>query len=144
MEYWLPLVADAELAAKLTDEERQRLGIDRKHHDTSCSGGRLRLVAEASRAGVPIIAGPDSPNRRLPPGPSLLAELDLIRAAGLSVEQTLASATSHPADAYHLNDRGRIAAGLRADLLLVKGDASRDPRALWHPRAIWKAGAQLR
>ena len=53
----------------------------------------------------------------------------------------LAAATSHPADAYRLRDRGRIAPGLRADLLLVEGDASVSLRALWHTRKVWKAGA---
>ncbi len=140
MEYWIPMVGDAEIAARLSEEERGRLGKDRKDHDTACSEGRLRLVGEAAKRGVRLIAGPDSPNRRIPVGASLLAEIDLLHQAGASVEQALAAATSNPADAFHLADRGRIAPGLRADLLLVEGDASRSPRALWHTRRVWKAG----
>lgn len=140
MDYWIPMVADAELAARLTEEERARLGKDRRDHDTTCSGGRLRLVGEAAKAGVKLIAGPDSPNRRIPVGASLLAEIDLLQQAGATVEQSLAAATSHPADAYGLGDRGRIAAGKRADLLLVEGDVRANPRALWHTRRVWKAG----
>ncbi len=140
MEYWIPLVADPELASRLTDEERGRLGHDRKDHDKACSEGRLRLVGEAARAGVRLVAGPDSPNRRIPVGASLLAELDLLSLAGATIEQVLASATSNPADAYRLRDRGRIAPGLRADLLLVEGDVRGFPRAIFRTRKVWKAG----
>jgi imidazolonepropionase-like amidohydrolase len=140
LEYWIPLVADHEVAARLTEEERKRLGTDRKDYDRACGEGRLRLAGQSAKAGVRLVAGTDAPNRRIPVGASLLAELDLIHQAGATIEQTLASATSNPADAYRLRDRGRIAPGLRADLLLVEGDASADPRAIWHTRTVWKAG----
>lgn len=143
LEYWIPMVQDAEISARLTEEERGRLGRDRKDHDAACSEGRLRLVGEAARLGVRLIAGPDSPNRRIPVGASLLAEIDLLKQAGVSVEQALAAATSHPAAAYRLGDRGRIAPGLRADLLLVEGDASVSVRAVWHTREVWKAGQSV-
>lgn len=141
LEYWIPMVADADVARRLTEEERGRLGNDRHDHDTACSGGRMRLVNEASKAGVKLIAGPDSPNRRIPVGASLLAELDLFVQSGVSIEATLASATSHPASAYRITDRGRIAKGMRADLVLVAGDARTSVRALWHTRKVWRNGA---
>ncbi len=144
LEYWIPLVADAELSARLTEEERARLGKDRKDHDTACSSSRLRLVGEAARLGVPLIAGPDSPNRRIPVGASLIAEIELLRQAGATLEQSLAAATANPATAYHLGDRGRIAKGLRADLLLVEGDLRTTPHGLWHLRALWKAGQTVK
>ena len=140
MEYWIPMVQDAELAARLTEEERKRLGADRKTHDPACSGPRLRLAGDAARAGVRLVAGPDAPNRRLPFGASLLAEVELLRQAGATTEQALAAATSNAADAYRVRDRGRIAPGQRADLLLVDGDVRADPRALWHTREVWRGG----
>ncbi|MBX3190559.1 MAG: amidohydrolase family protein [Labilithrix sp.] len=141
LEYWIPMVRDAEIARRLTGEERERLGKDRHDHDVACSSGRLRLVREAAKAGVKLIAGPDSPNRRIPIGASLLAELDLFAQAGVPIEQVLASATSHPASAYRIAGRGRIAKGMRADLLLVEGDARTSVRALWHTRSVWRNGA---
>jgi len=141
LEYWIPMVEDAEIAKRLTEEERGRLGKDRNDHDAACSEGRLRLVRESANAGVKLIAGPDSPNRRIPIGASLLAELDLFVRAGVSIEHVVASATSHPAAAYRLSDRGRIAKGMRADLVLVEGDVRADPRALWHTRRVWRNGA---
>lgn len=144
MEYWIPIVSDPEIAARLNDEENKRLGTDRHDHNIACSEGRLRLVRESAKAGVRLIAGPDSPNRRLPLGASLLAEVLLLQEAGATIEQSLAAATSNPADAYRIAGRGRIAKGQRADLLLVAGDASRDLRAVLHTRSVWKAGALLR
>ena len=143
LEYWIPLVAEPDLAARLTEEERGRLGRDRKDHDPACSEGRLRLAGEAARAGVRLVAGPDSPNRRIPVGASLLAELELLSLAGATIEQVLASATSNPADAYRLRDRGRIARGLRADLVLVLGDVRTSPRAILRTRRVWKAGVPV-
>ncbi|MGC4071358.1 MAG: amidohydrolase family protein [Nibricoccus sp.] len=59
----------------------------------------------------------------------------------MPIEHALASATSHPAAAYRLLDRGRITKGMRADLVLVEGDVRTNPRALWHTRTVWRNGA---
>ncbi len=142
LEYWIPMVNDPELAPKFTDEERERLGKDRKDHNTECSKGRMRLVGEAAKLGVRLVAGPDSPNRRIPVGASLLAEVELLRQSGATTAQALAAATSNVADAYGLTDRGRIAKGKRADLLLVEGDVEAEPTALWHARTVFRGGEE--
>jgi hypothetical protein len=69
-------------------------------------------------------------------------ELELLVRAGLTPEAALAAATSVPARAYNLRDRGRIAPGLRADLVLVAGDPTRDIMATRDIVAIWKRGAR--
>jgi len=60
--------------------------------------------------------------------------------AGLSPGAALASATSVPAKAFHLNDRGRIANGYKADLLMVEGDPAKDINATRNIVNIWKDG----
>jgi adenine deaminase len=50
-------------------------------------------------------------------------------------------ATSVPAACFALADRGRIAPGLRADLLLVDGDRTSDIVATRNIRAIWRSGS---
>ena len=60
-------------------------------------------------------------------------------AAALELE-ALASATSEPARAFGFHDRGRIAEGLRADLLLVNGDPTVDITATRDIVGIWKLG----
>jgi len=53
------------------------------------------------------------------------------------------AATSAPATAFHLADRGRITPGLRADLLPVKVDPTTNIRATRDILAIWKTGASV-
>jgi imidazolonepropionase-like amidohydrolase len=52
----------------------------------------------------------------------------------------LRAATVLPARHFGLADRGRIAPGLRADLLLVDGDPLTDVRATRAVRAVWCGG----
>lgn len=55
-------------------------------------------------------------------GLSVHRELELFTLAGIAPAEALASATSRTAETFGLSDRARIAPGLRADLLLVRGD----------------------
>jgi imidazolonepropionase-like amidohydrolase len=77
-------------------------------------------------------------------GIALHHELELLARAGLSPAEALAAATSVPARLFGLADRGRIARGLRADLLLVDGDPCADITATRDIVAIWRNGARLR
>jgi len=97
------------------------------------------------QAGVPILAGTDAnnaPGRACPivHGAALHRELELLVAAGMTAVEALAAATSGPADHFGLDDRGRIAPGLRADLLLVDGDATRDITATRAIHQVWRRG----
>ena len=56
----------------------------------------------------------------------------------------LAAATSLAADALGLADTcGRLARGRGADLLVVRGEATRDPRALLEVEAVYRAGERV-
>jgi imidazolonepropionase-like amidohydrolase len=97
-------------------------------------------VRQLAAAGARILAGTDAPNSGTAHGASLHGELQLLVEAGLTPTAALAAATSAPAAAFHLADRGRIAPGLRADLVLVEGDPTAD---ILQTRAIvqvWKLG----
>jgi imidazolonepropionase-like amidohydrolase len=96
-------------------------------------------------AGVAILAGTDAnnaPGRACPivHGAALHRELELLVAAGLTATEALTAATSGPADHFGLSDRGRVAPGLRADLLLVDGDATSDITATRAIRRVWRRG----
>lgn len=84
------------------------------------------FVGRAYRAGVPLVAGTDEV-----PGFTLHHELALYVRAGLSPAQALQVATWNGAKySGVLDDRGSIAAGKRADLVLVDGDPTADIAAL--------------
>ncbi|KAI1328596.1 hypothetical protein F5Y16DRAFT_368827 [Xylariaceae sp. FL0255] len=103
----------------------------------------VQSVTVMRKAGVMILAGSDAnaapvvSNRH---GGSLLRELELLVAAGLTPTETLSAATALPAAYFRLNDRGRVAAGLRADLLLVEGDPTVDISTVRKRRHVWSAG----
>jgi imidazolonepropionase-like amidohydrolase len=91
------------------------------------AGERLRTnlarVKALWDAGVPIVAGTDG----AVPGVSLLRELELYVAAGLTPMQALQTATLVPARALAMADEvGTVEAGKRADLLVLEGDPLTD------------------
>lgn len=99
--------------------------------------GNVRLLAAA---GVTLLAGTDAPNPGTVFGASLHRELELMVRCGLSPAQALAAATSEPARVFGLSDRGRVGAGLRADLVLVSGDPLQDITTTRSIERIWRGG----
>jgi imidazolonepropionase-like amidohydrolase len=85
---------------------------------------RRRTVARLRAAGVPILAGSDACNPGDLPGAGLHLELAKLVQAGLAPGEALRAATWENARflAGEAADFGEIAAGERADLLLVEGD----------------------
>ncbi len=100
-------------------------------------------IRQLLAAGVPILAGTDAPNPGTAHGIALHRELELLVSAGLSNTQALAAATSAPARAFSLRDRGRIAAGMRADLLLVSGNPAVNIAATRNIEGVWKGGVRF-
>ena len=70
-------------------------------------------------------------------------ERELLVEAGLPPREARAAATAAPARVFGLADRGRIAPGLRADLLLVAGDPTADITATRDIAAVWKRGVRF-
>ncbi len=100
----------------------------------------LESVRVLHAAGVPLLAGTDAGNPGTTHGASLHGELELLVRAGLSPIEALRAATATPARIFALADRGRIAPGMRADLLLVDGDPTLDITATRSIAAVWKNG----
>ncbi|GGS96189.1 amidohydrolase [Planobispora rosea] len=103
--------------------------------------GALRALR---RAGVPLLAGTDATPFVPAHGAGMHRELRLLTEAGLSAEEALAAATSLPARHFGLSDRGRVVPGLRADLVLVEGDPTRDIAAVGSITDVWRRGARQR
>jgi imidazolonepropionase-like amidohydrolase len=100
-------------------------------------------VRQLRTAHAPVLAGTDAPNPGTTHGASLHRELELLVKAGLTPAEALAAATSVPAKQFGLEDRGTIAPGKRADLLLVDGDPTTDIRATRKIVGVWKLGVAV-
>ncbi len=85
-----------------------------------------KLTSEMHRAGVRLLAGSDSLDRYVFPGSSLHFELRELVAAGLTPQEALQTATGNPAEFFGRKDTGTIAAGRRADMVLLDADPSRE------------------
>lgn len=81
-------------------------------------------VRRAYEAGVAIVAGTDYCHGSLP------LEIQLLAAAGLTPNDALRAATAGAARLLRRDDIGTLAPGAKADLVVVRGDPLRDPRAL--------------
>ncbi len=139
------LLKDPDLSPYYSAVEIDRLGASfpqgkRKPADYSNAEAAVRQLKAAR---VPICAGTDCPNPGTTHGASIHEELELLVAAGLTPAEALTAATSVPATCFHLEDRGRIAPGLRADLLLVEGDPTADLKATRKIAGVWKEGVAL-
>ena len=58
----------------------------------------------------------------------------------MTPEEALRSATSVVAKRFGFSDRGRLAEGLNADLLLVEGNPLEDIDATLNIRGVWRDG----
>ena len=97
-------------------------------------------VRRLADAGITLLAGTDAPNPGTVFGASLHRELELLVRCGISPAQALAAATTEPARVFGLTDRGRVAPGQRADLVLVSGNPLADITATRSIERIWRAG----
>ncbi len=112
-------------------------------------GMSMQPILEGTRslidADVRLLMGSDAftGNPRIVHGASFHRLLELFTVAGLSAEQVLRAATSDAADAFQMSDRGRIKAGLRADMVLVQGDPTQNIFATRDIARIWRGGIEL-
>ncbi|HEX5725689.1 MAG TPA: CIA30 family protein [Longimicrobiaceae bacterium] len=140
-----PLAEDPRITPYLsrTDSTTLRQGFPRRPTQPPVSYAAAQAtIRQLLAAGVPVLAGTDAGNPGTAHGAAIHRELELLVQAGLSPAQALAAATSLPARAFRLADRGRIAPGLRADLVLVDGDPAADITATRAIAGVWKGGVR--
>lgn len=142
------LATDPHLAPYTAPMVRERLAAGTVEHASTATGGTpepdngLDKVQVLRDAGVPILAGTDSPGIGAI-GPSLHFELDLLVRGGLMPTAALNAATAATAQQFRMPDRGRIAPGYRADMILVNGDPTSDIHATRAITRIWRSGHEF-
>lgn len=98
-------------------------------------------VALAIAEGRQVVAGSDAGYWFVPHGLGLHRELEELVSLGLSPTEALAAATAVPAELLGWEDLGYIAAGYRADLVVVSGRPDEDIRALREIETLYLGGA---
>lgn len=137
--------ADERLSQYLVPEILQAIGIQRPYRGSKLLKYHFaeETVKKLHDAGIPILVGTDSYNPGTVHGASMHGELELLNIAGISPLEILKSATSLTAKTFGLFDRGMIAKGMRADLLLVKGDPSTNITDTRNIVDVWLNGNKL-
>ncbi|OMI35063.1 amidohydrolase family protein [Streptomyces sparsogenes] len=141
------LADDPRVAPRLTDEWAQTLRGTFNTYPQGDFQHVLDSVSALHQSNVDILAGTDSSvpvptHGGVAHGVSIHHELALLVQAGLTPTAALTAATAIPARRYNLTDRGRIAPGLRADLLLVNGDPQATIDHTLDIRSIWRRGTR--
>lgn len=93
------------------------------------TGFNAKLVQAFDAAGIPVVAGTDALVPGVAPGFSLHDELEALQGAGLAPDRVLAGATRLSVEWLGVAaDRGTVAVGKRADLILLDADPFLDVR----------------
>jgi len=140
---WVPTAGTMAAYASLLDPSRPEAGVARRTLDLQLS--QLSLAREL---GVKAACGTDAGSPGVVHGPSLAGEMALFMAAGYSLPEAVAAASSVGARLLGLEDElGSLAAGRPATFLVFASspeDLAREPeKLLARPEAVFVAGRRL-
>ncbi len=136
-----PQVVPTSIPAVNAVREGRTLGLAREVGMTSEAflAGRRQAVSDLRARGLTILAGTDAGATGVR-FTDLAGEIALLADAGMGNEEAIAAATGRSAEALGLRELGRIQPGCTADLIVVRGDASRDLAGLREPCLIVQGG----
>lgn len=142
------LADDPRVAHRLPAEWDATLRSSFNHYPQGKLENVLASVRALHQAGVKLLVGTDV-SQPLPflgglaHGASVHQEMQYLVDAGLPPVAALRAATSATARQFNLADRGTIAVGQRADLLLVDGDPTTTISDTLNIREVWRRGQRL-
>ena len=127
-----------EREGRLTPELMAQLERSRRALDV-----RVDAVRRMSEAGVRMTAGSDSPWGWYAPG-EFVHEIHMLAQAGLSYADAIVTGTAGAADSIGVGGvSGRLLSGRQADVLVVRGDPTREITALWDVLDVYQAGHRI-
>lgn len=112
--------------------------------DAAVRLAKVAAVVVALRdAGAPLLVGSDTPDTFALSGFGYVEELRALARVGLSAADVLRAATANAAAALGRPDDGAVAAGARADLVLLERDPLASVENLAHPIGVMVRGRWL-
>jgi imidazolonepropionase-like amidohydrolase len=127
-----------ERAGQLTPELEAQFETSRRALDV-----RVDAVRQMSEAGVLMTAGSDSPWGWYAPG-EFVHEIHMLAQAGLSYPDAIVAGTAGAADSIGVGAAaGRLLPGRLADVLVVRGDPTREITDLWNVLDVYQAGRRI-
>ena len=104
----------------------------------------LKNLKKIFDGGVLVAMGTDSGAQPVrAQGFSEHLELQFMVAAGLTPLQVITIATYNSCEALKLKDQGTLAAGKRADFIVLNGNPANDIKTTQQIHAVWKNGVQV-
>ncbi|MGB5778020.1 MAG: amidohydrolase family protein [Allopontixanthobacter sediminis] len=98
-------------------------------------------IARLKKAGIPIGIGSDAGIDGVYHGPAAVREIRWLTKLGFTPAEALVAATRTSAEIMHqADDRGTIAPGMRADLVLIDGRPDKRIEDLWKVSRVWVSG----
>lgn len=123
---------------RLTPELSAHLDLAQRALDV-----RVDAVRRMAEAGVRMTAGSDSPWGWYAPG-EFVHEIHMLAEAGLSYRDAIVAGTAGAADSIGAGGvAGRLLPGRQADVLVVRGDPTREITALWDVLDVYQAGRRI-
>ena len=127
-----------EREGRLTRELEAQFEASRRALDV-----RVDAVRQMSEAGVLMTAGSDSPWGWYAPG-EFVHEIHMLAQAGLSFSDAIVAGTAGAADSIGVGAAaGRLLQGRQADVLVVRGNPTRDITDLWKVLDVYQAGRRI-
>jgi imidazolonepropionase-like amidohydrolase len=104
---------------------------------------RVEAVRQMTSAGVRMTAGSDSPWGWYAPG-EFVHEVHMLAQAGLLYADAILAGTAGAAESIGVGAvAGRLLPGRLADVLVVRGDPTRDITVLWDVLDVYQAGRRI-
>ena len=118
-----------------------------REYDESGLENAVNAVKLLRDKGVPVLVGTDANDSDFVPkvshGQSIFTEMEMLCDCGLTPTEVLRGATSKNADAFCLDNIGRIAPGKKADLILIKGRPDKNISDIRNIERIYVSGEKL-
>lgn len=126
---WVPTAVTMRAYAAYLAEKGDTALADVAQKNLDHQLDQIRMAAEL---GVVMAVGTDAGSPGVYQGLAVKTEIELFMAAGMSVETAVRCAARNGARLMGFSDRGKIAPGMRADLMGVRADPQAVPDALHH------------